>query len=181
MTIVCTHKPTKSNTERVGLFVGGDRLEYNGNIRTPTADLTTVKLLLNSTISTKNANFMTMDINKFYLGTPMETYKYGRFHRRDVPQPIIDKYKLEDMFDNKGYVYLEIQRGMYGLKQASNISNDQLMERLIPHGYKPCRNTPGVWQHNSKPITFSLIFDNFGVKYTHRSEVEDLLRILKEN
>ena len=69
---------------------------------------------------------MTMDIKNFYLGTPMEIYEYGRFHRRDISQPIIDKYNLEDMFDNKGYVYLEIQRGMYGLKQAGKIANDQL-------------------------------------------------------
>ena len=126
MTIVCTHKPSNSDTERVRLCVGGDRLEYNGNIRTPTADLTTVKLLLNSAISTKNAKFMTMDIKNFYLGTPMEIYEYGRFHRRDIPQSFINKYKLDEIFDNKGYVYMEIQRGMYGLKQAGKIANEQL-------------------------------------------------------
>ena len=55
-------------------------LEYDGNIRALTADLTTVKILINSTISTKNAKFMTMDIKNFYLSTPMDVYKYGRFH-----------------------------------------------------------------------------------------------------
>ena len=86
ITIVCTHKPSKSNPERVQLCVGGDRLEYNGNICTPTADLTTVKIILNSTISTKEAKFITMDINNFYLGTPMEVYQYGRLHRKDIPK-----------------------------------------------------------------------------------------------
>ena len=180
MTIVCTHKPSKSNPERVRLCVGGDRLEYDGNIRTPTADLTTVKILLNSTISTKEAKFMTIYIKTFYLGTPMEVYEYGRFHRKDIPQVFIDQYKLEPMFDNKDFVYMEIQRGMYGLKQAGKIANDQLKERLIPHGYRPCRNTPGLWRHDKKPISFTLIFDNFGVKYTQKRDAEHLLSILRK-
>ena len=73
MTIVCTEKPSKSDSERVRLCVGGDRLEFDGNIITPTADLTTVKILLNSTISTKDARFMTMDI-KFFTWAPRWTY-----------------------------------------------------------------------------------------------------------
>jgi hypothetical protein len=42
----------------------------------PTADLLTIKLLINSTISTQGAKFMTMDIKDFYLITPMARYKY---------------------------------------------------------------------------------------------------------
>ena len=63
--------------------------------------MTTVKLILNSTISTKGAKFMTMDIKKNYLGTPMDEYEYGRFHRRDIPQEFIVAHNLEPLFDNK--------------------------------------------------------------------------------
>ena len=134
MTIVCTHKPSKSDSESVRLCVGGDRLEYDSNIRTPTADMTTVKLLLNSAISTKNAKFMTMDIKKICLGKPMEKYEYGRFNLRDIPQEFIVAHNLEPLFDNKEYVYMEIQRGISGLKQAGNLANEKLQEILIPHG-----------------------------------------------
>ena len=51
-----------------------------------------------------------------------------------MPQKFIDEYELDNMFDDKGYIYMEIQRGMYGLKKAGKIANDQLKERLIPHG-----------------------------------------------
>jgi hypothetical protein len=44
----------------------------------PTADLLTIKLLINSVISTAGAKFMTMDIKDFYLNTPMDRYKYMR-------------------------------------------------------------------------------------------------------
>ena len=55
---------------------------------------------------------MTMDINNFYLSTPMDVYQYGRFHRMDIQQSFIDAYKLEPMFDNQGYLYMEIKLGM---------------------------------------------------------------------
>jgi hypothetical protein len=41
----------------------------------PTANLLTVRLLINSIISTQGAKFMTMDIKDFYLNTPMARYK----------------------------------------------------------------------------------------------------------
>ena len=40
---------------RVRLTVGGDRINYPGEVATPTADLLTVKLMMNSVISTTNA------------------------------------------------------------------------------------------------------------------------------
>jgi hypothetical protein len=36
--IVCDHKPHKKEKERVRLTVGGDRLEYSGDVATSTAD-----------------------------------------------------------------------------------------------------------------------------------------------
>jgi hypothetical protein len=43
---------------------------------TPTADMTLVKILLNSVIFTKDASCVTLDIKDFYLNTPMKRYKY---------------------------------------------------------------------------------------------------------
>jgi hypothetical protein len=46
-------------------------VHYPGNAGTPTADLLTVKLLINNTISIMGAKFMTMDMKDFHLNTPM--------------------------------------------------------------------------------------------------------------
>jgi hypothetical protein len=54
--------------------VVGDRLDYNGETETSTADITTFKILINSTLSTKDAKMMMMDIKNYYLGTPPKTY-----------------------------------------------------------------------------------------------------------
>ena len=70
--IVVSYRPEKYDSNRTHLIVGGNRVNYPGDCRTPTTDILTVKLLLNSTISTAGACFMTIDINYFHLMTPMD-------------------------------------------------------------------------------------------------------------
>lgn len=67
--IVSDYRPTKEEKYRVRVTMG-DIINYPGDCSTPTADLLTVKLLLNSTISTLGARFFTLDIKYFYLNTP---------------------------------------------------------------------------------------------------------------
>eukprot|EP00804_Cyclotella_cryptica_P014586 CCRYP_020641-RA/>CCRYP_020641-RA protein AED:0.25 eAED:0.25 QI:0/0/0/1/1/1/3/0/614 len=69
--IVANYRPEKEDPYRIRLTVGGNRITYPGDCGTPTADMLTTKILLNSVISTKGARFMTIDIKDFYLNTPM--------------------------------------------------------------------------------------------------------------
>ena len=48
-------------------MIGGDQINYPGEVATPTANLLAAKILFNSTISTPGEKFMTMDISNFYL------------------------------------------------------------------------------------------------------------------
>jgi hypothetical protein len=50
--IVCDYKPHKKEKERFRPTVGGDILDYSGDVATSTADITTLKILINSTLST---------------------------------------------------------------------------------------------------------------------------------
>jgi hypothetical protein len=80
-----------------------------GNVSTPTADLMTVKCLLNSVVSTNNAEFITIDIIDFYLNTtPMNRYEYMRIPVKDIPATIMTQYKLQDKVHN-GTVMVEQQ------------------------------------------------------------------------
>ena len=116
---------------RTRLVAGGDRVHYPGDVGTPTADyLLTVKLLLNGIISTPNAKIMTMDIKDFYLNTPMARYEYMRLRLTDMPKDVIAHYKLNKIATPEGYIYCEIQKGMYGLPQAGIIAQQLLEERL---------------------------------------------------
>ena len=177
--IVCAHRPEKDNPFRIRWTVGGDRIEYLFDASTKTADLSTAKCLFNSVISTENARFMTMDVKDFFLGTPLKDFEYMRVARHTVPDTIMDLYNLWDMVEPDGYLYVRIERGMYGLPHAGRIANDALIEFLAPHGYKPCDLTPGLWKHDTDDIAFTLVVDDFGVKYTQRAQVEKLLAILR--
>jgi hypothetical protein len=79
-------------------------------------------------------------------------------------EEIVDKYKLKALAVD-GWVYIEIRKGVYGLKQAGLLDNKLLQHRLTPFGYYPALHTPGLWLHKTTPIAFSLILDDFTVKY----------------
>ena len=51
--IVCDVREQKAEKHRTRLTVGGDRINYPDDCGTPTADMLTVKLLLNSVVSTQ--------------------------------------------------------------------------------------------------------------------------------
>ena len=60
------------------MVVGGDKIKIPIDCGTPTSDLFTVKVLLNSVVLTEGAKFFTLDIIKFYLNMPMERFEYMR-------------------------------------------------------------------------------------------------------
>ena len=70
--IVCNYRDQKKEKERTRITMGGDRTNYPFDCGTPTTELLTIKLLLNSVISTPGTTFMTIDISNFYLNTPMD-------------------------------------------------------------------------------------------------------------
>ena len=74
--MVASIRPTKPEVNRVCVAVGSDRLDLSGATTTHCASLTTTKCLLNSTISTTGACFMTSYIKDFYCGTAMVRYEY---------------------------------------------------------------------------------------------------------
>jgi hypothetical protein len=175
--IVCNYKPHKKEKECVRLTIGGDRLYYSGDVATSTADITTFKILINGTLSTEDAAMMMMDIKNYYLGTPLPRFEYMKMLLSRFPEEIIQKYNLNALAVD-GWVYIEIRKCMYGLKQAGLLANQLLQTRLAPFGYYPARHTPGLWLHKTRPISFTLIVDNFAVKYVGKQHGEHLWNAL---
>jgi hypothetical protein len=175
--IVCDYKPHKKEKERVRLTVRGDILDYSGDVATSTADITTFKILINITLSTEDFAIMMMDIKNYYLGTPLPRFEYMKMLLSRFPEEIIQKYNLNALAVD-GWVYIEIRKGMYGLKQAGLLANQLLQTRLAPFGYYPARHTPGLWLHNTRPISFTLVVDDFAVKYVGKQHAEHLRNAL---
>ena len=119
---VCSYRPQKAEPYRTRLTVGGNLIDYPGNLSMKVADMTTFKILVNSTLSTPGARWLGLDVKNYYLGTPMDDYEYMFIPITSIPDEIIAHYKLRDLVHN-GRVYIEIRRGMYGLPQAGILAD----------------------------------------------------------
>jgi len=178
--IVVNYRPQKADPNRVRLTAGGNLINYPFELTTRTADLTTAKILWNSTISTNGARYMCIDIKNFYLGTPMTRYEYMKMPLNVFPDHIVQQYKLEQHAKD-GFVYLEVRKAIYGLPQAGILANQLLRQRLRPHGYYEVPHTPGLWKHTTRPTQFTLTVDDFGVKYIKQDDADHLITALKKH
>jgi hypothetical protein len=97
-----------------------------------------------------------------------------------LPQETIDMYDLIELAQD-GKVYIEIQKGMYGLPQAGILANNLLQRNLAKDGYRPTPHTHGLWKHDTHPISFSFIVDDFGVTYVGREHAGHLMECIKKN
>jgi hypothetical protein len=86
--------PNKPEVHCVRLAVGGNLIQYPGDVSTRSADLETSKCLWDSTISTAGAKHMCLDVKIFYLGTLMEYFEYMSIPIKLIPQEIISEYNL---------------------------------------------------------------------------------------
>jgi hypothetical protein len=173
-------KEHREEKERTRLTIGGDQIEYPGDKSTRTAGLTTAKNLINSVISTLGAKFLVIDINNFYLNTPLGRFEYMVINLSSLPRETIEKYNLIELSQD-GKVYIEIQKGMYGLLQAGILANKLLQRNLAKDGFRPTQHTHGLWTHDTRPISFSLVVDDFGVKYIGREHAEHLMACIRKN
>ena len=110
----------------------------------------------------------------------MEEYEYMLMPLHLFPQNTIVQYKLQENAQNR-QVYLEVWKAIYGLPQAGALANKQLKKCLSPYGYYEVAHTPGLCRHATRPIQFSILVDDFGVKYVGKQHVERLFHCLKKN
>ena len=171
-------RPQKAETHRTRLTVGGNLINFPGDVTSPTAYIITANLIFNECIINKNAKFMCADISSFYLNNPMASYEYIKLPLDIIPEEIIQKYNLRNLA-HKVFVYTEIQKGMYGLLQAGKITNDKLRLHISNFGYDPAPITPGLWRHQTRPLQVSLVVDDFGIKYESQEDITHLLDTIK--
>jgi hypothetical protein len=174
-------KPIKEEKYRTRLSAGGDRINYPDDVSTPTADMTLFKCLMNSIILTPGARCVMVDIKDCYLCTPMKRPEYMRLKKTDVPKEIMREYQLEELVTEDGYVYCKITKGMYGLPQSGIIAQELLAERLAEYGYHQSKIIPGLWTHETRQTTFTLVVEDFAIKIMNKQDAEHLIKALKKS
>jgi hypothetical protein len=99
----------------------------------------------------------------------------------DLPEEIIVEYKLREIINDKGFVFVEVTKGMYGLPQAGLLANKLLEKCLNKNGYFQSKLVAGLWMHKTRQIQFTLVVDDFGVKYVGKEHAEHLLKTLEQH
>ena len=177
---VCDHRPLKPEPYRIRIVVGGDKLDCDIDAGAPATNLVEFKLLLNSVISEskRGAKFLSCDIKDFFLASPMAKPRYMKMKFSIFPQDIIERYSLTTKVTPDGYIYIKINKGMYGLKEAAVLAYDQLSKFFNTYGYHHVPGTAGVWTHKTKPTVFCLCVDDIALKYHSSDDLHHFLAAL---
>ena len=70
---------------------------------------------------------------------------------------------------------------MYGLPQAGMLANILLKKWLARHRYYVVPHTLGLWRHQFRPVMFTLVIYNIGVKYVGHKHADHLMNSIEEN
>ena len=169
---------------RVRGTYGGNITDHIGAVTAEVADMATVKILFNAVVSEPNAYFSTADIKDFYLNTELERPEYMWAQLSDIPKFIQIKYNVEKFAVN-GRVMVKLKKGIYGLPQAGLLARKRLVAHLSKHDYHEDKDTHGFFKHLTRPVSFTLVVDDFGIKCSvagreHVQHLHDALRELYE-
>jgi hypothetical protein len=110
----------------------------------------------------------------------MDHYEYSRMKLELFPQEVVNEYGLRSKVDAYGNIFCKVQHGMYGLPQAGIIAQELLTRCLCKAGYRQSKITPGYWHHDWHPISFTLVINNFGLKYINKDDVKHFMSVPKQ-
>ena len=110
---------------------------------------------------------MGADAQNFYRNTTMTRKEYMWVLTSLLPESVISAYPLSALIVNK-HVLFQISKDMHGLPQAGHLA------------YRPVPRTPGLWPpHGSRPVTFCLVVDDFGVKHAGKHHAKHHLNAIQ--
>ena len=104
-----------------------------------------------------------------------------RLKLNNIPEEIIIEYKFGELATEDRYVYCKIQKGMYSLPWAGIITQDLLQARLAKVGYHQSKIIPGLRTHKTRNTCFTLVVDDFAIKYTSMEDAQHLIDALKQD
>ena len=184
MSMAASLKPDsegKLTVARVRGAYGGNVTDYAGPRSANTASHAAVKTLLNAIVSDPKAKCLTADAKDFYLMTVLDKVEYMWIEPGQIPQRTFEKYGLKNRKTNsKGNYMVRVKRGMYGLPHAGRLAAIKVTALLAKAGYHECRHNKMVFRHDTRDVTFTLVVDDFLIKYSERADAEHLIRTLEE-
>ena len=169
--VISNYRLSKADPYRVRWTVGGNKIEYTGNTSTPTADLTTAKLVFNSVVSTPNAEFATVDISDFYLFTDMDESEYMWIPIQFLnPEVMAANSKTSFLTDGSSQKLRKACTACHKLAALHTTNQFSILSQTDTIRARELTD----WRHVTRPILFSLVVDAFGIKYVGKQHAQHL-------
>jgi len=170
---------------RVRGTYGGDRHPGDLGDRTAhTAPMEAIKLLFAATASDKakygkEVGALVVDVKDAYLNSILEKKAYMRIKLDQLSPQTISDYNLQAISKN-GSVLFEIEKGIYGHPEAGRLWQRELIDNCLkPAGFFPLPSSPCLFSNKEKTVVFSLVVDDFFIKYRTRAAADPLLKALE--
>ena len=125
-------RPLKDEQHRVKITVGGDKQDCKHDAGSLAANLLETKTLLNSVTSDshRGTQFMSTDIKDHFLATPIDDPECMKVDYKCILDDVRFRHKLDQKVTKDGQIYIMIQKGMLGLKQAATLAYCHLKTAL---------------------------------------------------
>ena len=108
----------------------------------------------------------------------MEKPEHMKVRYKYFPEDIRKKYKLQNIV-NSEYIYIKIQKEVYGLKQSAVLPYKQVSILLQAADYRPILGSLGMWKYLTRKTLFYLCVDDFRIKLYSSEDVHHLVDALK--
>ena len=134
---LCDLRPLNPETHQVRLTAGGDHLNHKDNPSLPAVYLLDIKFISTVSFRMQIKGYATARrIFKFYLNNAMQKIRYMKVPIYRISEEIHKEYHLDTLV-YKGFVFIEIRKEIYGLKDTGIIAYITLVNHLAPLGYFP--------------------------------------------
>ena len=136
-TFVYDYQLLKQEAYIIHIMVEEDRLSCAEDARSPASNLLETNMLINNIISDANrgVRFMSLNIKDYFLAIPIRDPEYMRVLCKYFLQDVRDQYRLDLKVIPSGWIFIEIKKGMSGLKQATLLAYQHLAKLLEPYKY----------------------------------------------
>jgi hypothetical protein len=137
------------------------------------------KLLWKSVLSIPGAKYMCLDIEKLLPFHPTQQIQINV--NTFCPVSPVDCQTICPEGQSCQWTHLGQNVPCHvGPSPSWNLDQQAPQKMTRPHGYFKCKQTSCLWKHETHPISFTLVMDNFGMKYLHEEDIAHLIRCIKE-
>jgi hypothetical protein len=140
---------------------------------------TTRDALFHSIVSTHSL-MATIDIVDYYLGTLLPSPESVRIDVSSISIPTLTKLGLLPFLHHshgKPFIFCDVLKTVSGLPQSGLLSQLRLVALLTQHGFSET-STLMLFRHHTHSTAFTLVVDDFLVRYSHPSELDHLVSCL---